>query len=1719
MENKKLYMFLLISFSLVIFTIEEDFKELELITFKTDEQMIEVIGAKKFRIPASFEHKENYLYIYPLNMQDENSPNKAVAKMYFKEYSENDNDVSYLNSDYSTIDFNTGLFIKLSGFKYNKANIFIISYETCNFLFRFKYASSVTFPSYNYWDNFHFNQFTLPKKDHMTVKFQTQPQRYYDFISVISKTSLRNVDIKVTFNGEDYTYKRGLYLYPNGYSFFYDRQVIEKSITVDFINNNNHDEILLLGYNHFIPERLFPDPITNGFQLYLEGNSSTITYLLKDGGSTKKEQYYTYQTNSKNYKMIFVDSRGYDQKTHTFDDFNSLFHYNLDTGGKVRFRFDGTPKRTGLYFQYLDFSNIKDTQKIVGALVSGNPKSLYLPSKLSLFHFLPKERESSVIHYYLRPRSSERLYASLKRDNSCPEKCYFEGKGEEKDIMLFIDNIGLWFDEPTSKTDLQLLYVYCEYDCSYDVIMTYDDDPFFLFPDNNYTKFLGEKPDTFLLPVYEYLNTYEEIRIDLTVLNGNANLTLYTDKGDNKLKYTPQIIGNKQSYVISKNIFADENNGYFKKEIFAVVEGDKNSFYNLMYSSGPSLNKTIENNKVVVESLTVLNKTDNTTSTFTFKNNKEVFYISISTPTCKSNVTVDKVVSTGYQHNFEIRTKGDVNVQILLINDGVLCNQGFKEEVTLFSYSKDDTNIILGQNTLVNSTFYGNEFSFTHLFKPIETKNADNSFSIDTELLSLNTTVLTLSYSLERKSFNRTESKDKNFTYKQSIISNGNTIITDKQVNEICNSLGQNEICILTLNFTSSSDSSIFSVFLNKNGNKFTRKVPTKTLVSSANSKNVQYYYIDLDKNSDTEVIINSYEQDLEIAKKLYSGDNQTGEADLPTEFGSSTNYLNIIQPSVKDCKTYCRLYLAIRVPQDYNKNQLFTTFSINYLSKKDKKPETFINLPLNYYSQYSFSGSDLNEVSYYVNNLNARVQLKLEVIKQNENDNSVVTATLSGTSAKSLSSSNGILNEVLSTSLKITVTCPEDSRPAYRLELSTIGKTDNPVIPVISSHSEKCKTKICYYTVDITPDIEKEYAFFYVPEVEKAVISLKKVSDAQDAIKHLNDKEYDESSKSAVKRTNWHQHKLPDQKGYTLIVKVEKDTEVVSTLVTSYHNKPNKVTLDYGDKRMFVIAKSSDIKNILFKINKKGTSANKQYKVNIHVIRGNGLFKYKNEKYPLGMNETYKEDMSIFLDISSDNVELNVTNERDEKADTQDFVFSIEYTMDTKNKIVNKLVNNKINSYKIVSEKEIGELIFYMEANKVTKDFSMNIKVYSSDATYEIKSFVNEEDYLNKIMENKYKNEEKVGEVKTIVKGGKGCGELSFSRLKIPYKTFSGEKKLFVYVIVNQKSGSNTKVKVDLYPYDLTNNVPLALNELFVETIPGNTDNYQLLLTRSDIDYSQDIKISMIRPASSKYEIGISQDDVITDKKIREVETGIKRTEKGVLGRKQIMLYPKEKRYIFFNVYADKYELEEKDDLLVFRYRNPFSSEDDLYFLSKPSFEVEGTQKNITFKFSDIQAANTRTGKIIYIFNAYKTIDIADVKTEDEFKPLYLFFSDKKPSFSMYYIAGETDLKIRKKTTTDFEPTGEFYFTCIAVIEDNEKEQFLAFSGLTMTVSNPNLLGGFLDYFDEHLLSCIIIIIILLFLIGMMVNICRAERKHTTSIKIEGSSEMKNIDAIMDNE
>ena len=1701
MKFERILMFFLIFISSISLSFE-DIKVLKLITFTDSKEHIVITGSTSFKIPASYslDNPEKYLYIYPKNKEDETTPNKAAFRIYFKQYSETDSNINYLESDYSTLDVNSGLFIKIGDLKYNKASIFIIGYETCDFYLYYRYCDTPEFPEYDYYSNFQLNQFILPRNIqknldcNILIKFNT-------YLLILSKTSLRNIDIKFKYNEKDYTNEKGVYLYSNGYSFFLDIKEFSQStinINLEIKNNNNKDEIILLGFNDLKSDMLFPNPIFNGFQIYLEGNNNILRGL-KNSGNSNYEQYFTYTTYSKELKFIFINSQGEDEQIHYITDYNSMFHYKIDTNGLIRFDFSSIKTRTGLYFQYLDYNKNEIAQKLSQPLVSGSPKSIYLPAKKSMYHFLPIERESSNINYYLRSRSPQTISTSLKTCNNYPDNCSFKDKPNNEDIIPFIKNIGLWYSQPTNRSELQLIYIYCENDCSYDILMTYDNDPLFLFPENNYTKFissLGE--DIFVLPVFEYLNNYQQINIDLTVMSGKADLILKYARDGNEIvnsDYTLEKFGNKQSYIISKEIFSIAS--YYKKDIYAIVKGDKNTFYNLMYGSGSSQTKLLDNNRVIKESLTVPseNKESEVTKTFTFTNNEDKIFISITTQTCKFNAVIGNDKKQTKNHNFVVTTKGNIDVKINLINDGIICNAGFQEEVTIFSYTESNTNILLSENTLINNTFSVNQITFTYLFKPSETENADNSFNIDIEKTS--TDELSLIYTLERKSFNITTPKDLSCSHTLSIISTKNVYFNNKLINEYCNSLDQNEICYLTMTFGQKSPS--FSLYLNKNGNKIVRQVTDKTLVTSANSKSVQYYFIDLNQNYKTEVIINSYEQDLEVAHVLNSGSTKLDESNLPSQFLSSSNYFKITQEAKKDCGIYCRLYIAVRVPEDSNKKELFTTFSITYLFIDTSKAVTSINLPLNYYSQYSFSDSGLSEVNYYVNKIvtSTQITIELDLIKQNEDDNSVVTASISGIDkTESLTSNTRILNAVVKSSLSINIKYSGDIEPTYKLKISTVGiVTESPVIPILSSFSEKCKSKTCFYTVDISQNIEEDYVYFYVPEVEDAVIYIRKIEKiSKDSTSDSS--KYDVSSDNEIKRTNWYQYKL-GEKGYVLFIKVSKTSEIESSLSTTFYSKPNKVTLNYGDKRIFNIGKSSSIESISFTFKKKGTSTNHKYKIYIHAIRGNGIFKHNDEKYIIGLNSTYKEDMSIIINEGKiSNLELNATNEKDGAADKQDFVFTIEYIIITESEFVNQIENNKINSFKISNNGKLTDLFFYMKAensNKIYNDVSMNLKIYSNSSTYDIKSYISDESFINKITDVKTQNSK--GEIKTFIIGGPSKGNLTFARLTIPSSefTYTENKAQYVYIVVSQTDKNSEKVKIDLYPYNMTNNSPLARNQLFVQKIPSKTTDYQLLLVKSDIDYSQEVKINIIRPLSKKYEYGIGVSNEVNNANIRTVKEGLVRNELDVYGKAVISLNPSDSRYILYNIYSK--ETEEKEDLLIFSYQNQFLTEQSIYGgVSEVNFNVSGNKNNIEMKITEIPSKYK--GKTTYIFNAYEKSKVDGIDINENHKPLYLLFSEIQPTYNSYKILESDEYKSKTYKESNFNYIGEYYFTCIAIIEDNEREEYLGFGFNLNVVNNEEEEDGLLDYMKNHILATILIIIVLLGMVAIMVNICRAERR-----------------------
>ena len=97
-------------------------------------------------------------------------------------------------------------------------------------------------------------------------------------------------------------------------------------------------------------------------------------------------------------------------------------------------------------------------------------------------------------------------------------------------------------------------------------------------------------------------------------------------------------------------------------------------------------------------------------------------------------------------------------------------------------------------------------------------------------------------YKLERISFN--SSQDNFESADQPIISKKDSFISTSQINAYCDNLNDNEICSLTITFTTDSKGASFGLYFNKNGQKIARHLRNETLINSVTPNNPLFYYI-----------------------------------------------------------------------------------------------------------------------------------------------------------------------------------------------------------------------------------------------------------------------------------------------------------------------------------------------------------------------------------------------------------------------------------------------------------------------------------------------------------------------------------------------------------------------------------------------------------------------------------------------------------------------------------------------------------------------------------------------------------------------------------------------------------------------------------------------------------------------------------------------------------
>ena len=935
--------------------------------------------------------------------------------------------------------------------------------------------------------------------------------------------------------------------------------------------------------------------------------------------------------------------------------------------------------------------------------------------------------------------------------------------------------------------------------------------------------------------------------------------------------------------------------------------------------------------------------------------------------------------------------------------------------------NSDNANVLINENDFVNMELNSNQFEFIHLFKPSIDDNDDNSFNIEIDKLSNS---LSFSYTLEKISFEPSINQQENLSFstgKITINDRKNNIINNNLIKQYCE-LKENEICSIKMEF-SSTNKAQFNLFFNKFGRKYARQLPERTLINSINTKSIQYYYIDLSKQYDTEVLINTYGQDLEISSKFYSNANRPNEETvLPSEFKHIPNYYKISQNKNENCGRFCRLYIGIKTSKDPNKRELFTTFSINYIFTISEESPS-INLPFNYFAQYSFEDSKFTKMNYFIKTYaKTNLNLELNVIKENENDKSEVIASLDGVEEKLLNSSTGPLHLTnFEGELKLCVTSSGENKPTFRLKISSNGDAlAYPVIPILPSYTEKCKSEICFYTLDLSQENDAQYAYFFIPETENVVISAQTINENSPISKFLSkDATYEYNSDKANKRKNWLEYKINNNKNIVLLLRVKSPKSQELNLFTSFYSKPNLITLTNEEKRIFSIQNSS-LDNIAFNFNKPKSSKNK-YKIFLHAVKGNGIIRYKDDLYALGPDSNYKENISLIIE---DDSQLNINNAKDNTYENI-FSFTIEYIILSKDNFIYEIKENIINSFKFNLNENFEKIVFYMKANKADKstfkDISMNIKLFTKTSKYKIDSYIVDDSFLEN--ENKIPNDglnSTVGKIHTFVDGvSEKRGSLTFLKLEIssdefiPYFNETEAKTLYVYIVFTPEE-KNKKVKIDLYPYELPfiNNFehPLYRNEYFVQKLPANSENYQLLLTKYDkLSTDSKIQIDLILPTSKIYNLAFNYfaQNNINSKVNDSALVNCSDQNTFISGKYRMFLDSNSnvnQLYILLNIMAKTGEKEPKDDSFIFKYgyeKEELYSE-HVYEKDYEKFSVRGKTKGVKFEVKP-SLPKYKTGETVLIFNLYESRVVPDKNPGEDYLSIYLLFSDIKPKYTYY--------------------------------------------------------------------------------------------------------------------
>ena len=885
---------------------------------------------------------------------------------------------TYKESDYKTVDKNTTLIIETQKIQsdINTAKITIECKNSCDFVFYYQIVTIIPLINDRSFD------LILNANEEFVMEFEPDSISELNNKFTFFSNAPTDFDLKITYNSENILPLTEFY---NGYGLFINNEIYPEGgkFTFKLSHYGKPNELVHVSNRKLTKE--VKSLSIGDFHSSITGipNLEKECFNLPKIAETEKDKNYNlnFLTYTKNILITFDNTDIYEINSES-----DLIQIDAKKYSEMCFNSNNGNIATTT-FQILDGTEQTLNQDMQMPLYRGVPKKAkLLKGQIAYYrlYFYPSYSEKLIMNLKSIEGKAKLYYGICTNYPNCNFQVEQLSQLEtEKDINnnIFIKKyINNNMSKPYSDPEFQVAVVYCtneenEKDCEYFITLSNENDEINIIENEKYySSVRGLNTDKYQFNIYDSKKDLEYLIIKLYSYTGQGNLTIYSDQEMSKEIDSTSFTAfqNSEIAIIEASSLQDKS---LHGKYYIKVKGLENTIYSIYYYTLKNkenlANTYLLSNELSIQAV----KCDGQENKFLIKNRaidkKSTFLLEFNSLNCDLEVSLtgENEIITERDYQFIIdNTKSYYNNDYyeLKIKSKKGDIEGAPTEMLCLvsimgAEIEQNKEILLSDGVIQKGKLTKNINYINYLYTFIL-----NSFDDD----------VTLNFQ-----------KDSNYITDLSYAFGNSELITNKVINndkrlvftkddfyEQCNK-HFNESCILKIQVKinekeSLVDNSYINFILSIN-NKVTYPsyLPKDKFIKNILQTNqYQYYYLDIGKNEECDIILDFTEGFGQAVAKIVKKDdketnpNYNRRVVLPLP-GMTENYifnqyskeLNINKDMTSKCDNGCEIYIAI-FHTDQRYRDLISSFNIYY-----RKNNNIILLPEN-----TFSHGNLKSIEDY---------------------------------------------------------------------------------------------------------------------------------------------------------------------------------------------------------------------------------------------------------------------------------------------------------------------------------------------------------------------------------------------------------------------------------------------------------------------------------------------------------------------------------------------------------------------------------------------------------------------------------------------------------------------------------------------------------------------------------------------------------------------------------